>query len=51
MVKVKKDDYKQGSAQATVQMESSLGRKHKANEIDDEFGLDKIWANITDAEK
>ncbi|PKK70554.1 hypothetical protein RhiirC2_849825 [Rhizophagus irregularis] len=33
LVEVKKDDFKQGFAQATVQLESSLGRKLKANEI------------------
>ncbi|CAB4413099.1 unnamed protein product [Rhizophagus irregularis] len=33
LVEVKKDDFKQGFAQATVQLESSLGRKRKANEI------------------
>ena len=37
--------------QAIVQMESSLGRKRKANEIDDEYGLDKVWGIVTDAEK
>ena len=42
LIEVKKDDFKQGFAQATVQMESSLGRKRKANEIDDEYGLDKV---------
>jgi hypothetical protein len=41
LVKVKKDDFKQGFAQATVQMELSLGRKREANEIDDEYGLKK----------
>ncbi|GBC47068.2 hypothetical protein GLOIN_2v1736381 [Rhizophagus irregularis DAOM 181602=DAOM 197198] len=40
LVKVKKDDFKQGFAQATVQME-----------IDDEHGLDKVWGIVTDAEK
>ncbi|KAF0383804.1 crinkler family protein [Gigaspora margarita] len=42
LIEVKKDDFKQGLAQATVQMESSLGHKRKANEIDDEYGLDKV---------
>ncbi|CAG8465645.1 14585_t:CDS:2 [Cetraspora pellucida] len=41
-----------GFAQATVQMESSLTcRKRKANEINDECGLDKVWGIVTDAEK
>ncbi|PKB98498.1 hypothetical protein RhiirA5_431281 [Rhizophagus irregularis] len=51
LVEVKKDDFKQGFAQATVQMESSLSRKRKAGEIDDEYGLDKVWQIVTDAEK
>src|SRR4051794_31933306 len=52
LVEVKKDDFKQGFAQATVQMESSLSRKLKADEIDDnEYGLDKVWGIVTDAEK
>ena len=32
-------------------MESSLGHKRKANEIDDEYSLDKVWGIVTDAEK
>ena len=51
LIEVKKDDFKQGLAQATVQMESSLAHKRKANEIDDEYGLDKVWGIVTDAEK
>ena len=51
LIEVKKDDFKQGLAQATVQMESSLGHKRKANEIDDEYSLDKVWGIVTDAEK
>jgi len=43
LIEVKKDDFKQGFAQATVQMKSSLSRKRKADEIDDEYGLDKVW--------
>jgi len=51
LVEVKKDDFKQGIAQATVQMESSLTcRKRKANEID-ECDMDKVWGIVTDAEK
>ncbi|CAI2186143.1 6966_t:CDS:2, partial [Funneliformis geosporum] len=37
-----KDDFKQGFAQATVQMESSFSRKRKANEIDDEKPVFKL---------
>ena len=51
LVEVKRDDFKQGFAQATVQMESSLSRKRKADEIDDGYGLDKVWGIVTDAEK
>jgi hypothetical protein len=51
LIEVKKDDFKQGFAQATVQMESSLSRKRKANEIDDEYDIDKVWGIVTDAEK
>ena len=51
MIEVKKDDFKQGFAQATVQMESSLGHKRKANEMDEEYVLDKVWGIVTDAEK
>src|SRR6266542_3761273 len=41
-----------GPAQATMQMESSLTcRKRKANEINDEYDMDKVWGIITDAEK
>ncbi|CAG8742161.1 8311_t:CDS:2, partial [Racocetra fulgida] len=35
---VKKDDFKQSLAQATIQIESSLDHKCKANKIDDEYG-------------
>ncbi|CAG8634104.1 30057_t:CDS:2 [Gigaspora margarita] len=52
LVEVKKDDFKQGFTQATVQMESSLTcQKRKANEINDKCGLDKVWVIVTDAEK
>ncbi|PKK73656.1 hypothetical protein RhiirC2_775729 [Rhizophagus irregularis] len=51
LIEVKKDDFKQGFAQATVQLESSLGRKRKANEMDDEPGFNKVWGIVTDAEK
>ena len=45
MIEVKKDDFKQGFAQATVQMESSLGHRRKANKIDNEYDLDKVYCN------
>ncbi|KAF0404050.1 crinkler family protein [Gigaspora margarita] len=32
-------------------MESSLGRKRKADEISNEYGLGKVWWIVTDAEK
>ena len=32
-------------------MESSLSRKCKADEIDDEYDIDKVWGIVTDAEK
>ncbi|RGB35620.1 hypothetical protein C1646_759090 [Rhizophagus diaphanus] len=50
LIKIKKDDFKQGFAQATLQLESSLSRKLKANEMDDKYGLDKVWGIVTDAE-
>ncbi|PKK62235.1 hypothetical protein RhiirC2_870274 [Rhizophagus irregularis] len=51
LIEVKKDDFKQGFAQATVQLESSLGRKRKANEMDEDDGFNKVWGIVTDAEK
>ncbi|PKY18621.1 hypothetical protein RhiirB3_468668 [Rhizophagus irregularis] len=51
LVEVKKDDFKQGFAQATVQLASSLGRKRKADKMDDEPGFNKVWGIVTDAEK
>jgi hypothetical protein len=51
LIEVKKDDFKQGFTQVTVQMESSLSHKRKANEIDDEYDMDKVWGIVTDAEK
>ena len=32
-------------------MVSSLGRKRKADEIDDEPGFNKVWGIVTDVEK
>ncbi|RIA90953.1 hypothetical protein C1645_737495 [Glomus cerebriforme] len=47
LVEVKRDDFKQGFAQATVQMESSLTcHKRKANEIE-EYDMDKVWGIVT----
>jgi hypothetical protein len=46
-----KDNFKQGFARATVQIESSLGHKRKANEIDDEYDIDKVWGIVANAEK
>ncbi|UZN99444.1 uncharacterized protein OCT59_000715 [Rhizophagus irregularis] len=46
-----KNDFKQGLAQATIQMESSLGHKRKAKEIDNEYSLDKVWEIVIDVEK
>ncbi len=52
LVEVKKDDFRQGFAQATVQMESSLTcRKRKVSEIEDEYDMDIVWGIVTDAEK
>ncbi|EXX77781.1 uncharacterized protein OCT59_027104 [Rhizophagus irregularis] len=51
LIEVKKDDFKQGFAEAIVQLDSSLGRKRKANEMDDGHGFDKVWGIVTDAEK
>ena len=49
LIEVKKDDFKQGFAQATIQMESSLSCKRKAYEIDNEYDMDKVWGIVTDA--
>ncbi|GBC44800.2 hypothetical protein GLOIN_2v1788173 [Rhizophagus irregularis DAOM 181602=DAOM 197198] len=32
-------------------MESSLSRKRKANEIYDEYDMDKVWGIVTNAQK
>ena len=42
LIEVKKDDFKQGFAQVTVQMESSLSCKCKADEIDGKYDIDKV---------
>ena len=50
LVEVKREDFMKGFAQASVQMESSLtGRKRKAEEIDDERVVDKVFGIVTDA--
>jgi hypothetical protein len=46
-----REDHWFSRGQAIVQLESSLGRKRKANEMDDEHGFDKVWGIVTDAEK
>ena len=52
LVEVKREDFKQGLSQASVQMESCLTcRKRKANELGDENDMDKVWGIVTDAEK
>jgi hypothetical protein len=38
-----------GFAQATVQMESTLGRKRKADEIDNGQYVDRVFGIVTDA--
>src|SRR5215471_6589385 len=44
LIEVKREDFMKGFAQASVQMESSLtGRKRKANEINDEQDVDKVF--------
>src|SRR5438105_3047276 len=40
IIEVKKDDLMKGFAQASVQLESTLTRKRKADEIDNEQGVD-----------
>jgi hypothetical protein len=40
-----------GRASHNVQLESSLDRKRKANEMDDEHGFGKVWGIVTDVEK
>lgn len=50
LIEVKREDFMKGFAQAFVQMESSLtGRKRKADEIDDEQDVDKVFGIVTDA--
>uniref|UniRef100_U9TAC0 Uncharacterized protein n=2 Tax=Rhizophagus irregularis TaxID=588596 RepID=U9TAC0_RHIID len=43
-----KNSTQKGLAQATIQMESSLGHKRKAKEIDNEYSLDKVWEIVID---
>ncbi|CAB4441623.1 unnamed protein product [Rhizophagus irregularis] len=50
LIVVKREDFMKGFTQASVQMESLLtGRKRKANEIDDERDVDKVFGIVTDA--
>ncbi|CAI2192730.1 14934_t:CDS:2, partial [Funneliformis geosporum] len=42
-IKIVPEKLVEGFAQATVQMESSLSRKRKANEIDNEYDMNKVW--------
>ena len=44
LVEIKKNDFRQDFAQATVQIELSLiCCKYKADEIDDEYDINKVW--------
>ena len=47
VIEVKKEDFMKGFAQASVQMESTLTRKRKADEIEQD--LDKVFGIVTDA--
>jgi hypothetical protein len=49
IIEVKKDDLMKGFAQASVQLESTLTRKRKADEIDNEQGDDRVFGIVTDA--
>ncbi|GES86143.1 hypothetical protein GLOIN_2v1658885 [Rhizophagus clarus] len=46
---VKKEDFMKGFAQASVQMESTLSRKRKADEIDNGQDVDRVFGIVTDA--
>jgi hypothetical protein len=47
VIEVKKEDFMKGFAQASVQMESTLTRKRKADEINNEE--DRVFGIVTDA--
>ncbi|PKC58518.1 hypothetical protein RhiirA1_470841 [Rhizophagus irregularis] len=49
VIEVKKEDFMKGFAQASVQMESTLSRKRKADEIDDGRSIDRVFGIVTDA--
>jgi hypothetical protein len=49
VIEVKKDDFMKGFAQASVQMESTLSRKRKADEIDNEQDIGRVFGIVTDA--
>ncbi|EXX53544.1 uncharacterized protein OCT59_011977 [Rhizophagus irregularis] len=49
VIEVKKEDFMKGFAQASVQMESTLSRKRKADEIDNGQDVDRVFGIVTDA--
>jgi len=49
IIEVKKEDFMKGFAQASVQMESTLTRKRKADEIDNGQDVDRVFGIVTDA--
>jgi hypothetical protein len=49
VIEVKKEDFMKGFAQASVQMESTLTRKCKAEEIDNGQDVDRVFGIVTDA--
>jgi len=52
VTEVKKDDFVKGVAQCAVQLESSLSnRKRKANEVEENQMVGKVFGIVTDAEK
>jgi len=52
VTEVKKDDFVKGVAQCAVQLESSLSnRKRKANEMEEDQMVGKVFGIVTDAEK
>ena len=49
VIEVKNEDFMKGFSQASVQMESTLSRKCKADEIDNEQDVDRVFGIVTDA--
>ncbi|CAG8659539.1 6431_t:CDS:2 [Paraglomus brasilianum] len=49
LIEVKREDFMKGFAQASVQMESTLPRKRKAEEIDNGQDVDRVFGIVTDA--